>query len=273
MQTLIDYSRLSLNQITTKRWSLSEAVDGCARAQVPAISIWRDKLAEVGLAQGRRLLRDAGMRVSGVCRGGMFPAATAEARALRIEDGRRAIDEAAELSAEALVLVCGPAPDRDMAAARRMVEDAIAALVPYARERRVRMAVEPLHPMYAAERSCITSLEEANTLVGTFDPGTVGVVVDVYHVWWDAMLAREVARARGRILGFHVSDWLVPTPDMLLGRGMMGDGCIDIRGIRSLVEDAGYDGFIEVEIFNQSIWDLPGDEVLVTMKERYLSCV
>jgi sugar phosphate isomerase/epimerase len=273
MQTLTDHSRLSLNQITTNRWSLAEAVQGCARAEVPAIAVWRDKLADVGLVQSRRLVRDAGLRVSSVCRGGMFPAATVEERALRIEDGRRAIDEAAELAADTLVLVCGPAPDRDISAARRMVEDAIAALVTHAQERGVTMAIEPLHPMYAAERSCITSLEEANILAEKFDAGVVGIVVDVYHVWWDAMLEREIARARGRIRGFHVSDWLVPTPDMLLGRGMMGDGCIDIRRIRSLVEDAGYDGFIEVEIFNQSIWDRPGDEVLMLMKERYLSCV
>jgi sugar phosphate isomerase/epimerase len=171
------------------------------------------------------------------------------------------------------VLVCGPGPDRDLKAARRMVEDAIAALVPYARERKVTMAIEPLHPMYAAERSCITSLEEANVLADKFPADLVGIVVDVYHVWWDAMLEREVARARGRIRGFHACDWLVPTPDMLMGRGMMGDGCIDIHRIRTLVEDAGYAGFIEVEILNQAIWDQPGDEVLQRMKQRYLSCV
>jgi sugar phosphate isomerase/epimerase len=203
----------------------------------------------------------------------MFPAATADERARRIEDNRRAIDEAAELGADTLVLVCGPPPDRDIRAARQMVEDAIAALVPYARERKVRMAIEPLHPMYAAERSCITSLEEANVLAEKFDADAVGIVVDVYHVWWDAMLERELARARGRIRGFHVCDWLVPTPDMLMGRGMMGDGCIDIHRIRTLVEDAGYRGFIEVEILNQAIWDQPGDETLARMKQRYLSCV
>jgi len=154
-----------------------------------------------------------------------------------------------------------------------MVEDAIAELVPYARERNVAMAIEPLHPMYAAERSCITSLEEANLLAEKFDPATVGIVVDVYHVWWDAMLEREIARARGRIRGFHICDWLVPTTDLLMGRGMMGDGCIDIYRIRTLVEAAGYAGFIEVEILNQRIWDQPGDDVLRLMKERYLSCV
>jgi sugar phosphate isomerase/epimerase len=268
-----DHARLSLNQITTNRWSLAEALDGCLRAELPAIGIWRHKIADIGLPESRRLVRDAGLHVSSVCRGGMFPAATAEERARRIDDNRRAIDEAAELAADTLVLVCGPPPDRDLPAARRMVEDAIAELVPYARERNVAMAIEPLHPMYAAERSCITSLEEANVLADKFDPGTVGIVVDVYHVWWDAMLEREIARAHGRIRGFHVCDWLVPTPDMLMGRGMMGDGCIDIHRIRTLVEAAGYTGFIEVEILNQRIWDQPGDDVLRLMKERYLSCV
>ena len=268
-----DTTRLSLNQITTNRWSLAEALDGCLRAEVPAIGIWRHKIADVGLPHSRRLVRDAGLPVSSVCRGGMFPAATAAERAERIEDNRRAIDEAAELGADTLVLVCGPPPDRDLAAARRMVEDAIAALVPYARERGVRMAIEPLHPMYAAERSCITSLEEANALAEKFDPDTVGIVVDVYHVWWDAMLEREIARARGRIRGFHVCDWLVPTPDMLMGRGMMGDGVIDIHRIRTLVDAAGYAGRIEVEILNQRIWDQPGDETLAVMKQRYVSCV
>jgi sugar phosphate isomerase/epimerase len=273
MPTSDPCARLSLNQITTNRWSLAEALDGCLRAEVPAIGIWRHKIADVGLAESRRLVRSSGLRVSSVCRGGMFPAATAAERAARIEDNRRAIDETAELGSDTLVLVCGPPPDRDIAAARRMVEDAIAALVPYARERKIAMAIEPLHPMYAAERSCITSLEEANTLAEKFDADVVGIAVDVYHVWWDAMLDRELARARGRIRGFHVCDWLVPTPDMLMGRGMMGDGCIDLQRIRRLVEAAGYAGPIEVEIFNQTIWDQPGDEVVQLMKQRYLSCV
>ena len=273
MPVAADVARLSLNQITTNRWSLADALDGCLRAEVPAIGIWRHKIADIGLPESRRLVRRAGLRVSSVCRGGMFPAATAAERAARIEDNLRAIDEAAELGTDTLVLVCGPPPDRDIAAARRMVEDAIAALVPYARERKITMAIEPLHPMYAAERSCITSLEEANVLAEKFDADVVGIAVDVYHVWWDAMLEREIARARGRIRGFHVCDWLVPTPDMLMGRGMMGDGCIDIHRIRTLVEAAGYTGLIEVEIFNQRIWDQPGDEVLALMKQRYVSCV
>jgi sugar phosphate isomerase/epimerase len=273
MEILRDFSRLSLNQITTNNWSLREAVEGCLRAGIPAIAVWRHKIEEIGLKEAARLVRRSGLRVSSVCRGGYFPAASREERRERVGDNKKAIDEAAELSAETLVLVCGPAPDRDLRAARQMIEDAIAELVPYAADRNVRLGIEPLHPMHAAERSCVASLEEANNLAEKFDPGTVGVVVDVFHVWWDASLEREINRAAGRILGFHVCDWLVPLPDMLLGRGMMGDGCIDIRRIRSLVEDAGYEDLIEVEIFNQEIWDTPGDRVLSLMKERYLEWV
>jgi sugar phosphate isomerase/epimerase len=273
MEPLKDFGRLSLNQITTNNWSLREAAEGCARAEVPWIALWRNKVAETGLAQSKRIIDDAGLKVSSLCRGGMFPAATAAERASRIEDNRRAIDEAAELGAEVLVLVCGPAPDRDISGAREMVEDAIEELVPYAQERGVILGIEPLHPMYAAERSVINTLAQATTIAENYTPQQVGVVVDVFHVWWDPDLYKQIARASGRILGFHVSDWIVPTPDMLLGRGMMGDGVIELRRIRQAVEAAGYQGPIEVEIFNQEIWDRPGDDVLAEMKKRYLEHV
>ncbi len=273
MQPFTDISRLSLNQITTEGWNLREATEGCARAGIPAIGLWRHKVAETGLAESARIVREAGLRVSSLCRGGMFPAATAAERQARIDDNRRAVDEAAELGTDVLVLVCGPGPDRDIQAARGMVEQGIAQVLPYAIERGVRLGIEPLHPMFAAERSVITTLGEANTLAERFASPYVGVVVDVYHVWWDPELYGQIARAAGRILGFHVSDWLVPTPDMLLGRGMMGDGVIDLRRIRAAVEAAGYAGPIEVEIFNRGIWDAPGDEVLALMRERYLGWV
>src|SRR5216117_4097933 len=160
------------------------------------------------------------------------------------------LDRAATLGAEVLVLVCGPAPDRDISAARRMVADGIAELAPYARERGVRLGIEPLHPAFAAERSCITTLREARCLAETFDPATVGIVADVYHIWWDKELHDEIARATGRLMGFHVSDWLVPVHDVLMNRGMMGDGVIELQRIRAAVEHAGYAGPIEVEIFN-----------------------
>ncbi|WP_127587789.1 sugar phosphate isomerase/epimerase family protein [Paenibacillus koleovorans] len=271
-QPFQNIDRLSLNQITTNAWNMKEAVDGCARAGVPWIAMWRDKVEAAGLSASRKLAQDAGLRVSSLCRGGYFPAATAAERRARIDDNRRAVDEAAELGAEVLVLVCGPAADRDIEGARAQVAEGIAEIVPYARERGVKLGIEPLHPMYAAQRSVVTTLEQATTMAQLYTPEEVGVVVDVFHVWWDPNLYPQIARAGadGRILGFHVSDWIVPMPDMLLGRGMMGDGVIELRKIRAAVEEAGYTGPIEVEIFNQAIWDMPGDEVVDLMKKRYL---
>ena len=268
-----DLARLSFNQITAERASLKQVVDACARHGVPYVAVWRHKLAELGVKAAACLLRDAGVRVSSVCRGGMFPAATREERAARIEENRRAVDQAAVLGAEVLVLVCGAAPDKDIAAGRRMVADGIAELVPYARERGVRLGIEPMHPGFAAERSCITTLREARLLAERFDPSSVGVVADVYHIWWDPELYDQLARAAGRLLGFHVSDWLVRVHDILMNRGMMGDGVIELCRIRTAVEQAGYAGAIEVEIFNQAVWDTPLDALVPLVKERYLTCV
>lgn len=262
--------RLSLNQITTEQWNLREAIEGCARHEVPWISVWRHKIEEIGLKQSKKLIQDAGLKVSSICRGGMFPAPTAAERQERLDDNRRAIEEAAELGTDVLVLVCGPAPDRDIEQARKWVEEGIEELIPYAKQHGVKLGIEPLHPMYAAERSVIVSLAHANDIAEKHQPDEVGVVVDVFHVWWDPDVYNQIARAKGRILGFHVSDWIVPTPDMLKGRGMMGDGVIELRKLRKAVEAAGYFGPIEVEIFNQAIWDMQGDDVMKLMKERYL---
>ena len=273
MEPFSDIARLSLNQMTTERWSVSEAANGCARAGIGAIGLWRHKVAETGLTQSARIVRDAGLRVSSLCRGGMFPAATAAERQARIDDNRQAIDEAAELGTDVLVLVCGAAPDRNILAARDMVRDGIAELVPYARERGVKLGIEPLHPLFAAERSVVVTLAQALDIAQQFDPQEVGVVIDVYHVWWDPDVYEQIKRAAGRILGFHVNDWIVPTPDLLLGRGMMGDGVIELRRLRSAVDAAGYAGPIEVEIFNQALWNTGGDEVLALMRDRYLAHV
>jgi len=273
MKPLTGLSRLSLNQITTQRWSVREAVDGCVRAGIPFIGLWRDKVAETGLRESARMVRDAGLRISSLCRGGWFAAAAAAERREHLDDNRRAIDEAAELGTEVLVLVCGPALDRHIDAARAYVEEAITSLVPYATERGVKLGIEPLHPMYAAERSVIVTLAEANRLARQFSQDQVGVVIDVYHVWWDPDLYTQIAAASGHILGFHVCDWLVPTPDMLMGRGMMGDGVIELRRLRCAVEAAGYTGPIEVEIFNRDLWEMPGDAVLQLMCRRYLEHV
>ncbi|MYL59154.1 TIM barrel protein [Virgibacillus halodenitrificans] len=266
-------NNLSLNQITTDNWNLQEAVEGCLRAEVPWIAPWRHKVHELGLAESKRIIQSSGLKVSSLCRGGMFPASTAEQRQKNLDDNRLAVEEAAELGTDVLVLVCGSAPDKDIDTSRKWVEEGIEKLVPFAESHGVKLAIEPLHPMYAADRSVVVTLDQANTIAEKFDPKQVGVIVDVFHVWWDPDLYNQIKRAQNNILGFHVSDWIVPVPDMFKGRGMMGDGVIEIRRIRNAVEKAGYQGPIEVEIINQSIWDQPGDEVLSKMKKSYLEHV
>ncbi|GAB2539784.1 sugar phosphate isomerase/epimerase family protein [Gracilibacillus alcaliphilus] len=268
-----DVKRLSLNQITTDQWNLQQAVEGCLRNNIGWIAVWRHKIEEIGLKQAKKLIHDSGLQVSSICRGGMFPAATAKERSLRIDDNKRAIEEAAELGTDTLVLVCGPSADRDIDNARAQVADGIDQLVPYAKEYGVKLAVEPLHPMFAADRSVINTLDQATTIAEQYDPTEVGVIVDVYHVWWDPNLYPAIERAKGRVLGFHVSDWKVPMPDMFKGRAMMGAGVIEINRMRQAVEQTGYHGPIEVEIINQSLWDREGDEVLTEIKQRFMEHV
>lgn len=261
--------RLSLNQATVKSWSLREAVEGCARHGIPYVGLWRDRLDEAGCGEARRWLRETGVKVSSLCRGGFFTAPTAGQRAERLEDNRRAVDQTAEVGADLLVLVCGGLVGRDLEGSRGMVADAIAELAPYAAERGVRLGIEPLHPMFAADRSVICALGQALDVSERIALDSVGVVVDVYHVWWDDQVHRQIARGGKRIFGFHVNDWLAPPPDVLLGRGMMGDGQIDLRGLFASVERTGYRGPVEVEIFNAELWATPGDEVLRLMCDRY----
>jgi sugar phosphate isomerase/epimerase len=267
-----DARRLSFNQATAERFSLRDVVESCARHDVASIGVWRHKLHEVGVEHAARVVRDAGVRVSSLCRGGLFPAATEAARRERIDDNRRAVDETVALGAPVLVLVCGASPDRDIAGARAMVRDGIAAIESYAAERGVTLGIEPLHPAFAAERSCITTLREARLLAEQFDSNAVGVVVDVYHVWWDPERTDEIARLGKRIVGYHVNDWLVPARDVLMNRGMMGDGVIELRTIRGEVERAHYSGPIEVEIFNDGVWSLPVDEIIQLTRNRFIAC-
>lgn len=266
-----DITRLSLNQMTTERWSVREAVEGCVRAGVPYIGLWRHKVAETGLRESARTVRDAGLRVSSLCRGGMFVAADAVGRQARLDDNRRAVDEAVELGAAVLVLVCGGLANCDLVGARGQVEEGIAQLIPYARERGVALGIEPLHPAFVGDRSVIVTLGQANDMVARLASPWVGVVIDAYHVWWDPQLYAQIERAAGRIVGFHVDDWLCPNREPLMGRGMMGDGVIELRRMRQAVDAAGYGGPIEVEIFNRDIWDMPGDDVLRLMRDRYLA--
>jgi sugar phosphate isomerase/epimerase len=266
---MADKSRLSLNQITTANWSVGEAVEACAHHGVPSIALWRHKIQEAGLASCVRHVQDAGMHVSSVCRGGMFPAPTELERQKNIEDNFRATDEAAALNADSLVMVVGGCAAVGLEEARKMVAAGIAALVPYARERGVRIGLEPLHPMYAAERSVLNTIGQALKLASPYSPQQVGVILDTFHIWWDPQVAELIAQSAGRIYGFHVSDWLVPLPDILLGRGLMGDGVIDNHKLRLLVEQAGYTGPIEVEIFNRALWDSDPEDVLKQVIERF----
>jgi sugar phosphate isomerase/epimerase len=276
-----DLRWLSLNWATVReQWDLKQAIAGCARHGIPGIAPWREPLQAMGLGAAARRIREHGLAVSGLCRAGMFPAADAAGRQAAIDDARRAIDEAAAIGAACLVVLAGGMPpgSRDLALARRQARDGIAAVLPHARAAGAALALEPLHPMYAADRCCISTLGQANDLCAELDPdgdGGLGVAIDVYHVFWDPELEREIARAgaAGRILAFHVCDWLVPTRDLLLDRGMMGDGVIDIPQIRASVEAAGYAGLVEVEIFSRDWWRRDPDEVLDVIAERYRSSV
>lgn len=268
MTFLLD--RLSLNQKTVNGWSLPEAVEGCLRAGIPWIGVWRDKIEETGLDESARIIRESGLKVSSLCRGGMFPAVSAEGRAKSIEDNKRAIEEAAAIGTDTLVMVCGGLSGvRAIDDARAMVRDGIEAIIPFAEAHGVKIGIEPLHPAFAADRSVISLLREANDLAGHFGSPQVGVVIDIYHVWWDPGVYPEISRARGNTLGFHVNDWLVPNTDPLMSRGMMGDGVVENRRLREAVDAEGYRGPIEVEIFNADIWAMDGDEVLRLMKERF----
>ena len=243
---ITDHSRLSINTATTRaQWNLSQAIDGYARAGVGGISPWRDQIAEMGLAKAAKAIRDAELTVTGVCRGGMFPWTDEVGKLAMLDDNRRAIEEAATLQAQCLVLVVGglPAGSKDLAGAHAMVEEAINTLLPEARAAGVKMAIEPLHPMYVTDRACVNTMRHALDICDRAGEG-IGVAVDVYHVWWDTELQSQIQRAgKERLLAFHVCDWLVPTRDLLMDRGMMGDGVIDIPLLRGWVEAAGYDGF------------------------------
>jgi sugar phosphate isomerase/epimerase len=268
----LSLNRLSLNQATTKAWTLAETVDGCVRAGIGGIGLWRDRVEEVGAAEAAKLIRRAGLHPTSLCRGGFFTAPEGDERAAALADCRRAIEECATLSADVLVLVSGglPAGSRDLPAARELVRDALEQLAPRAAELGVRLGIEPLHPMFCADRCVVSSLRQALDLAEPFPSDVVGVVVDTYHVWWDAELDAQLARAGDRIASFQVCDWLVPLPaDMLLGRGHLGDGYIDIRRIAASVEAAGYSGWVEVEIFNADIWAAPGDETVRTVVDRF----
>ncbi|REK91952.1 sugar phosphate isomerase/epimerase [Streptomyces inhibens] len=285
---------MSLNQRTVKQWSLPDLADGCARAGVRGVGLWRAPVQEYGVAAAARLVRDAGLRVTSLCRGGFFTALDPAERAAALDDNRAAIEEAAALGTDTLVLVSGglPTGSRDLPGARERIADALGELGPYAAERGVRLAIEPLHPMFAADRCVVSTLAQALDLAERFPVEQVGVVVDTYHLWWDDTVGAQIERAgegvdragegsggvgkepgggaRSRIAAFQLADWITPLPEgVLLGRGQLGDGSVDLRWFRERVEAAGYRGPIEVEIFNPALWAREGAEVLAEIVDRF----
>ncbi|WP_411137269.1 sugar phosphate isomerase/epimerase family protein [Streptomyces sp. C10] len=269
--------RLSLNQETVRQWSLPELADGCARAGVRGVGLWRAPVQQYGVAAAARLIRDAGLGVTSLCRGGFFTALDPGERAAALDDNRAALDEAAALGTDTLVLVSGGLPpgSRDLPGARERVADALGELAPYAAERGVRLALEPLHPMYAADRCVVSTLAQALDLAERFPADRVGVVVDTYHLWWDDTVGAQIGRAGGtggtgsRLAAFQLADWVTPLPEgVLLGRGQLGDGSVDLRWFRERVETAGYRGPVEVEIFNPALWARDGAEVLAEIVQR-----
>jgi sugar phosphate isomerase/epimerase len=267
-----DNDFLSLNTTTVRgQAGLLDIIDAVARAGIPGISPWRDQTQACGIEIAAKCIKANGLKVSGYCRGGWFTTAGRAGFKAAVDDNRRAIDEAATLGAQCLVMVVGGLPERsrNLPGARALVRDCLAEVLPYAIAAGVPLALEPLHPMHAAERSCVNTMAQANDLCDELGTG-IGIALDVYHVWWDPDLEREVKRAgRERLLAFHICDWLVPTRDMLFDRGMMGDGVIDIPYIRRLVENTGYSGFCEVEILSKDWWKRPIGEVLSTCVVRY----
>ncbi len=253
---LEDLSRLCVHTITTNPWDIATAARNYAAAGVRGITVWRDALEGRDIKQTGNMLREEGLSIVSLCRGGFFPAADKNKRKIAIDDNRKAIEEAAALGAPLIVLVCGADPTQSLDDSRQQIQDGIAAVLDEASAAGVKLAIEPLHPMYADTRSAINTLAQANDMAEALHSPWVGVAVDVYHLWWDPSLEREIKRCgqHHNLLAFHVCDWNVPTSDMLLDRGLMGEGCIPVRKIRSWVEATGFSGFNEVEIFSTRFW-------------------
>lgn len=271
-----DLSRFSINQMTVKQLSLPELVDACRESGIGNVGLWREPVQSYGVEETAKLVRDAGLTVTTLCRGGFFTAIDPGERAAALDDNRRAVDEAATLGTDTLVLVSGglPAGSKDLHGARERIADALAVLGPYAEEHGVKLAIEPLHPMYASDRCVVSTLTQALDLAERFPAQQVGVTVDTYHIWWDDNAPAQIARAGagGRIHTFQLADWTTPLPEGVLnGRGQIGDGSIDMREWQRYVEAAGYTGAIEVELFNDALWARDGREVLAETAERFVA--
>ncbi len=270
---LKDFSRLCVHTITTKGWELEEAVDQYAEAGVSGITVWRQWLEGRDPVVSGERIRSAGLEVVSLCRGGFYPAIEEKSRGEAIEDNKRAIQDAAALGAPLVVLVCGAVPGQSLVESRKQIADGIAATLPLAESLGIKLAIEPLHPMYADDRSAINTLASANDVCDELNHPLVGIAFDVYHLWWDPDLEEQTKRMAqaDRLLAYHVCDWMTPTTDLLNDRGLMGEGCIDLRAIRGMVEGAGFDGMIEVEVFSNRWWEKPTEEFLQAIKQSYLN--
>ncbi len=272
-EPLKDFSRLCVHTITTKGWELEEAIDRYAEADVSGITVWRQWLDGRDPAVAGERIRAAGLEVVSLCRGGFYPALEEKSREEAINDNKQAIEDAAAMGAPLVVLVCGAIPGQSLVESRKQITDGIAATIPLAESLEVKLAIEPLHPMYADDRSAINTLASANDVCDELNHPLVGIAFDVYHLWWDPDLAAQTKRTAeaNRLFAYHACDWMTPTTDLLNDRGLMGEGCIDLRAIRGMVEGAGFDGMIEVEVFSNRWWEKPTEEFLQAIKQSYLN--
>jgi len=272
MTAIQDFSKLCVHTITTKPWSIDQAAVAYEKAGVKGISVWRDTLSTHGPADTGKLLRDHGLSIVSLVRGGFFPHTTDQARTKAIDDNIIAIDEAAALGAPLVVLVCGAVPGQTLSVSRDQIRDGIEALLDHAESCNVKLAIEPLHPMYADDRSAINTMGQANDMTEAIGSAWLGVAVDVYHLWWDPDLEQEIKRcgANQHLFSYHICDWKTPTKDMLVDRGLMGEGCINLPQIRDWMEAAGFQGFHEVEIFSDIYWQMDQTEFLDKIKQAYV---
>jgi len=270
---LTDTSKLCVHTITTKPWSVEEAIDKYAEAGVGGITVWRQWLEGRKISEVGDQLRACDLEIVSLCRGGFFPSATSQGLEDAIEDNRLAIREAAELGAPMIVLVCGAVPGQALDESRKQIADGIAAALPLAEDYNIRLAIEPLHPLYADDRSAINTMASANEVCDRLDHPLVGIAADVYHIWWDPDLAEQIriTGEKNRLFAYHVCDWMTPTTDLLNDRGLMGEGCIPLEEIRAMVEKAGFTGFNEVEVFSDRWWARDQDEFLTEIKKAYLN--
>ena len=270
---LKDFSKLCVHTITTKPWKIEEAAMQFSGRGVGGITVWRDTLQGLDIQKTGRMLRDNNLEIVSLCRGGFFPHGDAAGRNLAIQDNMKAIDEAAALGAPHVVLVCGSVPGQPLTESRKQIRDGIYAVLDHAAAAGVKLAIEPLHPMYADNRSAVNTLAQANDIAEEIDSPLLGIAVDVYHLWWDPELEQQIIRCgkNNHLFAFHICDWKTPTMDFLNDRGLMGEGCIDIKKIRGWVENTGFNGFNEVEVFSNKYWSEDQVGFLEKIKNAYLN--